>query len=84
KLAVMFGIFSAGMFFAINAAKPMHEAAAALGVAPLNVALPGHVIILGGSAIFNPGFCLIRLVKVQALSRKSEYSLAKPPCTHSV
>ncbi|EAB2655938.1 rhamnose/proton symporter RhaT [Salmonella enterica] len=30
-LAVMCGIFSAGMSFAMNAAKPMHEAAAALG-----------------------------------------------------
>ena len=34
-LAVMCGIFSAGMSFAMNAAKPMHEAAAALGVDPL-------------------------------------------------
>ncbi len=33
-LAVMCGIFSAGMSFAMNAAKPMHEAAAALGVNP--------------------------------------------------
>ena len=33
-LAVMCGIFSAGMSFAMNAAKPMHEAAAALGVDP--------------------------------------------------
>ena len=31
-LAVMCGIFSAGMSFAMNAAKPMHDAAAALGV----------------------------------------------------
>ncbi|HAU6887108.1 TPA: rhamnose/proton symporter RhaT [Salmonella enterica subsp. enterica serovar Ball] len=30
-LAVMCGIFSAGMSFAMNAAKPMHETAAALG-----------------------------------------------------
>lgn len=37
-LAVMCGIFSAGMSFAMNAAKPMHEAAAALGVDPLYVA----------------------------------------------
>lgn len=36
-LAVMCGIFSAGMSFAMNAAKPMHEAAAALGVDPLYV-----------------------------------------------
>ena len=36
----MCGIFSAGMSFAMNAAKPMHEAAAALGVDPLYTALP--------------------------------------------
>jgi L-rhamnose-H+ transport protein len=36
-LAVMCGIFSAGMSFAMNAAKPMHDAAAALGVDPLYV-----------------------------------------------
>ena len=33
-LAVMCGIFSAGMSFAMNAAKPMHEAAAALASIP--------------------------------------------------
>jgi len=38
-LAVMCGVFSAGMSFAMDAAKPMHEAAAALGVDPLYVGL---------------------------------------------
>lgn len=37
-LAVMCGVFSAGMSFAMNAAKPMHDAAAALGVDPLYAA----------------------------------------------
>ncbi len=37
----------------MNAAKPMHEAAAALGVDPLYVALPSYVIIMGGGAIIN-------------------------------
>ena len=52
-LAVMCGIFSAGMSFAMNAAKPMHEAAAALGVDPLYVALPSYVVIMGGGAIYR-------------------------------
>jgi len=43
-LAVMCGVFSAGMSFAMNAAKPMHDAAAALGVDPLYVALPSYVV----------------------------------------
>ncbi|VEB51743.1 rhamnose-proton symporter [Salmonella enterica subsp. enterica] len=55
-LAVMCGIFSAGMSFAMNAAKPMHEAAAALGVDPLYVALPSYVVIMGGGALVNLGF----------------------------
>jgi len=61
-LAVMCGIFSAGMSFAMNAAKPMHEAAAALGVDPLYVALPSYVGIMGGGALVNLGYCIIRLV----------------------
>lgn len=83
-LAVMCGIFSAGMSFAINAAKPMHEAAAALGVDPLYVALPSYVIIMGGGAIINLGFCFIRLAKVKDLSLKADFSLAKPLITHNV
>lgn len=45
----MCGIFSAGMSFAMNAAKPMHEAAAALGVDPLYVALPSYVVIMAAA-----------------------------------
>ncbi|HEY1846984.1 MAG TPA: L-rhamnose/proton symporter RhaT [Buttiauxella sp.] len=77
-LAVMCGIFSAGMSFAMDAAKPMHEAAAALGVDPLYVALPSYVIIMGGGAVINLGFCFIRLAKVKNLSIKADFSLAKP------
>lgn len=76
-LAVMCGIFSAGMSFAMNAAKPMHEAAAALGVDPLYVALPSYVVIMGGGALINLGFCFIRLAKVKNLSIKADFSLAK-------
>ncbi|NIY48844.1 L-rhamnose/proton symporter RhaT [Cedecea colo] len=77
-LAIMCGIFSAGMSFAMNAAKPMHEAAAALGVDPLYVALPSYVIIMGGGAVINLGFCLIRLAKVKDLSIKADFSIGKP------
>lgn len=62
-LAVMCGVFSAGMSFAMNAAKPMHDAAAALGVDPLYAALPSYVVIMGGGALVNLGFCFIRLAK---------------------
>ena len=77
-LAVMCGIFSAGMSFAMDAAKPMHEAAAALGVDPLYVALPSYVVIMGGGAVINLGFCFIRLAKMQNLSVRADFSLAKP------
>lgn len=54
-LAVMCGVFSAGMSFAMNAAKPMHEAAAALGVDPLYVALPSYVVIIIAANIVGLG-----------------------------
>jgi len=76
-LAVMCGIFSAGMSFAMNAAKPMHEAAAALGVDPLYVALPSYVIIMGGGAVINLGFCFFRLATKSNLSVKADFSIAK-------
>ncbi|STW66247.1 L-rhamnose-proton symporter [Klebsiella michiganensis] len=66
------------MSFAMNAAKPMHEAAAALGVDPLYTALPSYVVIMGGGALVNLGFCFIRLAKVKNLSIKADFSLAKP------
>lgn len=82
-LAVMCGIFSAGMSFAMNAAKPMHEAAAA-GRRSLYVALPSYVVIMGGGAVINLGFCFIRLAKVKDLSLKADFSLAKPLIIHNV
>ncbi|MBJ3814338.1 L-rhamnose/proton symporter RhaT [Shimwellia pseudoproteus] len=77
-LAVMCGIFSAGMSFAMSAAKPMHDAAAALGVDPLYVALPSYVVIMGGGAVINLGYCFIRLARMPSLSVKADFSLAKP------
>lgn len=73
----MCGIFSAGMSFAMNAAKPMHDAAAALGVDPLYVALPSYVVIMGGGALVNP-VLLHSSGKVKNLSIKADFSLAKP------
>src|ERR1700691_1617427 len=45
-LAVMCGIFSSGMSFAIDAAKPIAAAALHLGVNPLYAALPSYVLIM--------------------------------------
>ena len=77
-LAVMCGIFSAGMSFAMDAAKPMHEAAAQLGIDPLYVALPSYVVIMGGGALVNLAFCFIRLAMKPELSLRRDLSVAKP------
>ncbi|MGV6986835.1 L-rhamnose/proton symporter RhaT [Providencia hangzhouensis] len=76
-LAVMCGIFSAGMSFAMSAAVPMHEASAALGVSSLYVALPSYVIIMGGGALINLGYCFIRLIYRKDISFKSDISVPK-------
>lgn len=76
-LAIMCGIFSAGMSFAMDAAQPMHQAAANLGVDPLYVALPSYVVIMGGGALVNLGFCIVRLVIKTDLSFKADMSVAK-------
>lgn len=76
-LAVMCGIFSAGMSFAMSAAQPMHDAAASIGVDPLYVALPSYVVIMGGGAIVNLGFCISRLCCKKELSFKADMSVGK-------
>lgn len=76
-LAIMCGIFSAGMSFAMSAATPMHEMAAQLGVDPLYVALPSYVVIMGGGAIINLGYCFIRLAIKPELSIKKDMGIAK-------
>ena len=77
-LAIMCGVFSAGMSFAMNAARPMHDAAAALGIDPLYAALPSYVIIMGGGAVVNLGFCFVRLATKSTLSFKADFSVARP------
>ncbi|MBU9843313.1 MULTISPECIES: L-rhamnose/proton symporter RhaT [Rahnella] len=76
-LAIMCGIFSAGMSFAMSAAVPMHEAARELGIDPLYVALPSYVVIMGGGAVVNLGFCFIRLATRKTISLRADMSVAK-------
>ncbi|MGC6083940.1 L-rhamnose/proton symporter RhaT [Enterobacter hormaechei] len=77
-LAIICGIFSAGMSFAMNAAKPMVEAASSLDINPLYVALPSYVVIMGGGAIVNLGYCIYRLIKIPTLSLKADFSVTRP------
>ena len=78
-LAVLCGIFSSGMSFAINAARPMEAAALHLGVNPLYAALPSYVIIMGGGAVINMSYCFIRLAALRRLSLRAD--LAQPRAT---
>ena len=75
-LAVMCGIFSSGMSFAIDAANPIAAASLALGVNPLYAALPSYVLIMGGGAIVNFTYCFVRLAFKRNLSLKAD--LAQP------
>ncbi len=77
-LATMCGIFSSGMSFAIDAAKPMEAAALHLGVSPLYAALPSYVCIMGGGALVNLSYCFIRLAAVKKLSLRADLRLARP------
>jgi L-rhamnose-H+ transport protein len=73
-LAVMCGIFSSGMSFALRAAKPMQDAAERLGVNHLYSALPAYVFIMGGGAIVNFAYCFGRLAVVKKLSLREDLS----------
>jgi L-rhamnose-H+ transport protein len=75
-LAVMCGIFSSGMSFAIDAAKPMEAVALHLGVNPLYAALPSYVCIMGGGAAINLGYCFIRLATLKRLSIRADLGQA--------
>lgn len=72
-LALMYGIFSAGMSFAINAAVPMHRIATESGNDPLYAALPSYVVIMAGGAIINLGYCMIRMFKSHYISVKKRF-----------
>jgi len=75
-LAVLCGIFSSGMSFAIDKAKPIAAAAEHLGVNKLYAALPSYVLIMGGGAVVNMGYCFIRLALKKDLSLRAD--LAQP------
>jgi len=76
-LAVMCGIFSSGMSFAIDAARPIAAAALHVGVKPLYVALPSYVIIMGGGALVNFGYCFTRLAWRKDISIRRDLSQAR-------
>lgn len=73
-LAVLCGIFSSGMSFAIDAARPMAAAAHQLGVHHLYDALPAYVIIMGGGALVNFAYCFSRLAFVKNISIRRDLS----------
>jgi L-rhamnose-H+ transport protein len=73
-LAVLCGIFSSGMSFAIDAARPLTLAAQQAGVKPLYAALPSYVVIMGGGAIINFAYCLFRLAVRKELSVRRDLS----------
>ncbi|MBN9660405.1 MAG: L-rhamnose/proton symporter RhaT [Acidobacteria bacterium] len=73
-LALMCGFFSSGMSFAIDASKPIEQAALQLGVDPLYAALPSYVIIMGGGALINFAYCFGRLAMRSELSIKADLS----------
>jgi len=75
-LAVLCGIFSSGMSFAMDAAAPLTEASKALGVNPLYAKLPSYVLIMGGGALVNFAYCFLRLAFKKSLSFKAD--LAQP------
>jgi L-rhamnose-H+ transport protein len=73
-LAVMCGIFSSGFSFGLDAATPIRTAAINAGVAPLYARLPSYVLIMGGGAIVNLCYCLIRLAALKRLSLRADLS----------
>ena len=73
-LAVLCGIFSSGMSFAIDAAHPIALAAQHAGVRPLYAALPSYVIIMGGGALINFGYCFFRLAFRKDISLRQDLS----------
>lgn len=77
-LAVLCGIFSSGMSFAIDAAQPMQAAALSVGVKPLYSALPSYVIIMGGGAVVNLAYCFVRLALLPRLSLRADLHQPRP------
>ena len=78
-LAVMCGIFSSGMSFAMNAAGPIRQAAENVGVKHLYSTLPAYVFIMGGGALVNFLYCFSRLATVKKISLRED--LRQPQST---
>ncbi|MGH9606019.1 MAG: L-rhamnose/proton symporter RhaT [Terracidiphilus sp.] len=76
-LAVLCGIFSSGMSFAIDAATPIRAAAERVGVNSLYALLPSYVLIMGGGAAVNFAYCFSRLAFKKDLSLRSDLSQTK-------
>ncbi|GAA0529576.1 L-rhamnose-H+ transport protein [Rhizomicrobium palustre] len=74
-LAVLCGVFSSGMSFAIDASKPIQALAEAQGINPLYAALPSYVLIMGGGALVNFAYCFLRLAFKKELSLRADLSL---------
>ena len=74
-LAVLCGIFSSGMSFAIDAARPIAAAAMHAGVDPLYAALPSYVLIMGGGAAVNFTYCFLRLAFKHDRSLRADLAL---------
>jgi len=77
-LAILCGVFSSGMSFAIDAAQPMQAAAVKLGVNPLYAALPSYVFIMGGGAVVNLAYCFVRLAAIKTLSLRRDVQQPRP------
>lgn len=77
-LAVMCGIFSSGMSFAIHAAQPIAAAAQLAGVNALYAALPSYVLIMGGGAVVNLTYCFVRLGFKKDISVRRDLGQSRP------
>ncbi|CAG9296099.1 L-rhamnose/proton symporter RhaT [Celerinatantimonas diazotrophica] len=73
-LAIFCGIFSAGFAFGLNAAEPIKEASLHIGINPLYAMLPSYGIIMGGGALINFAYCIIRLAIKPELSIRNDMS----------
>jgi L-rhamnose-H+ transport protein len=78
-LAVLCGIFSAGFSFGLDAATPLRDAALHVGLSTLYARLPSYVLIMGGGAIVNMGYCFTRLAFKKNISLRAD--LAQPRAT---
>ncbi|HEX8711419.1 MAG TPA: L-rhamnose/proton symporter RhaT [Terracidiphilus sp.] len=80
-LAVMCGIFSSGMSFAIDAATPISNKVLHLGVNPLYAALPTYVIIMGGGGLVNFIYCFTRLGFKKEISLRNDLAQTRGTIT---